>query len=240
MSRGLSTTARAGGVLALSLVTALVLASAAHAGRTKLMYRMEPRAHGAREGVTQAQIRKVVVDLLERGGWVTHTRTAGVVEADISVRRGKHRATIVVVFDDQNFAVRYLDSYNLGYTDSDCRAPRHSREDEPRYMKTARERLSVPHSERCVSEAIHPDYNHWVRKLEGDIVSAVPRLRPAASQTPVPTASATVVAEGVRKLEALHEAGVLTAAELEAHKRLLPGSGLVGAGSQSVTTESDE
>ncbi len=207
------------------VIVILVLASASYAGRKTTMYRMEPRAHRADDGVTQDQIRRSVIEILERRGWTVHVRTAGVVEADISISKGKHRATIAVVFDDKNFAVRYVSSYDLGYSGASCRDGEIDEDGLPSYLQGPAKRMRRHIEAGCVGEVIHPSYNEWVQQIEEEIARNVPRLGPSRSAAAVPPATSDSVSEAVRKLDALHAAGLLTAEEVEAHKRLLPGVG---------------
>jgi predicted secreted protein len=209
------------------LLAAPTIISPADATRIGTMYRMERRAHGAPDGVTQAQIRKIVIDLAEQRGWEAHVRTAGVVETDASWRSGKHRFTVATVFDDETFAVRYVSSYNLGYSDTHCRAP-YPAEVASR-MERTRERMGRNRAERCNTEVIHPSYNNFVQQFEADIVEAVSQLKPepAAAQS---VAVADTVAEENRRLEALQASGIVTLEERMAHQKLLAGSDVDEAG----------
>jgi hypothetical protein len=208
--------------VAIISVAVLTAASPAAAGRTTAMYRMEPRPHGAAAGVTQEQMRTAVVELIEKRGWAAHVRTAGVVEADASWSRNKHRFTVATVFDDETFVIRYLSSYNLGYTDSYCRAPRPG--DSPPGMMRDRDRLRLPREERCRTEVIHPSYNDFVQQLEADIAKAIARIEPAPDADPISIPVADSAEEENRRLEGLYAGGVLTKEELQAHQRLLSAS----------------
>jgi len=209
------------------LLVAATFVSPVDAARISTMYRMEGRAHGAPAGVTQAQIRRVVIDLAEQRGWEAHVRTAGVVETDASWSSGKHRFTVATVFDDETFTVRYVSSYNLGYSDTACRAPFSA--DVDARMERARDRMGRSRVERCNTEVIHPHYNNFVQQFETDIAEAVSRLEPepAASGS---VAVADTVAEENRRLEALQASGILTSDELKTHQRLLASSDVDAAG----------
>ncbi len=209
---------KSSGALTLGLFAVSLLATPADAGRTRTMYRMESRPHGAADGVTQAQIRQKVIELAENRGWAVHVRTAGVVEADNSWSNGKHRFTIATVFDDEFFTIRYVSSHNLGHSDTSCSAPQPA--DLPSHMASARERLQRSRSERCTTEVIHPSYNDFVVQFEEDIAEAVPKLQPAPADA-APVAVADTVDEELRRLDALQAAGILTPSELQAQRRLL-------------------
>jgi len=203
----------------LAVFAAVLAMTASEVGATRIakMYRMEPKAHGAAAGVTQDQIRRTVVAIAERRGWTTYVRTRGVVEADFSLSKGKHRGSVAIVFDDRNFVIRYLSSYNLGHRENYCPAPRPY--DSPPGEERARDRLLRPRAERCTRELIHPTYNNFVQELEDEIAATVPKLTPHAAAAPdLPGDS---VEEETRKLEALHDAGTLTDEEWESQKRLL-------------------
>lgn len=207
----------------LTIGTVLIAATPATARRTNEMYRMQARAHGAASGVTQAQMRTVALELIEKRGWAAHVRTAGVVEADASWSRNKHRFTVALVFDDTNFVIRYVSSYNLGYTDTACR-PRPP-DITPLGMVRDRDRMLVPRKERCKAEIIHPSYNDFVRQFEHDIAKAFPLIAPAPESPPPSGGVAASIDEENRYLENLYAEGVLTQDELRAQQRLLGLSG---------------
>jgi hypothetical protein len=201
--------------------TWLATGSPANAARTTEMYRMQPRPHRASEGVTDEQIRGAIVKAAERAGWRPYVRGARIVEVYISVRGGKHTATVEVEFDEQNYVVRYVTSYNLGHNDHYCGPPKRVSVAGPRRRR--REKV-------CDGEIIHPHYNDWVRGLEDGILRSIVLLREgepvrpiSTPKKPAPSPAPLFVADELKKLKVLRDEGVLTEEEFDVQKRRLLG-----------------
>jgi hypothetical protein len=191
-------------------VLAAVAISSPAAARIDEMYRMERRPHGASAEWTMSDLEDAIIEAAKRSGWRARPREPGVIEAEKSVRAGKHRAIVEIFYDQKSFLVRYLRSYNLNYDAEKCRAGN------KRHQKYCR-------------EVIHPHYNVWVRTLEDDIAREIawsdPVRKEADTSTPAPQASdpSMFVADEILKLKKLEEEGILTPEEFEAQKKKLLG-----------------
>jgi hypothetical protein len=194
----------------LVVLATLVITSPVEA-RIDEMYRMERRRHHASAQLTTSDLEKAIIEAAKRSGWWARVREPGVIEAEKSVRAGKHRAVVEIFYDDNTFLVKYLRSYNLNHNPDKCRASNKRRQ---KYCR----------------EVIHPHYNVWVKTLEDDIAREIswtdPAREDAEAATPAPetTDPSVFVADEILKLKKLEEAGILTPEEFEAQKMKLLGN----------------
>ncbi len=188
--------------LVLLAVMLVAFVPAAGSARSEATYRMARRLHAAPPQATLEQIERTMVAAVERAGWSARVREPGVVEAEKSVRDGKHTALVEIRFDERSFLIQYLSSHNLNYDPESC------------HRRARRKRV-------C-REVIHPHYNVWVRTLEGNVMRLTVEAG-KASKAPVDkgASSGVMIADELIKLKALVDQGVLTAEEFESRKKKL-------------------
>ena len=199
------------------------IASPAVAARKTAMESMStPRPHNAEAGVSLDAITRCVIAAAEVNEWRPTFEKPGVVLAEKVTQEGKHRATVKISYDTESFIIKYVTSYNLGYTEKHCRS--HT-------FGNPNIRKRTP----CYGPAIHPNYNAWLRILANSIADhaallaagdAGPKIRyslPGADTNSEPRdrIAPALVADEIRKLKGLADDGILSQQEYEDRKKLL-------------------
>jgi len=193
---------------------------AAPAFATVPLENIGPRTHRAPAGATLDDIRDSIVQGAGELGWDLRESEPDRVRVSIVVQ-SRHEATVDIRFDADTFAIDYVVSMNLDYTETGIGAAKRSQKSNLRRLTTEQTFDLGPR--------IHEDYNQWVRTLANRVEQRIaqrppdPRRPPAEVTEPAtPNAEPPVlVADELEKLDGLRRRGVLTEAEFQAQKAKL-------------------
>jgi hypothetical protein len=97
----------------------------------------EPAPVQVPQGLTQEQVAEAVKATLLGRGWAINSQRAGVINSTLYIR--EHTATINAIYDIEQVQLKYVDSTNLDYSESN--------------------------GER----QIHRNYNSWIDNLVNDL-----------------------------------------------------------------------
>ena len=176
----------------------------------------EPIAHGAADGVTVGQVRAAVLRAAAYELWSAEVMIDGRVKAEYVTQQGKHSAIVTITVDPENFLIRYLSSFQMGYRRNYC-------------LNSSMGNQRARRTRRCSSEGIHPFYNDWIGELAYAIQDEVAALMPGPEggdgsdevSDPMTERERFEIAEKMRSLIARRDAGEITEEEFEERKRAL-------------------
>lgn len=185
-----------------------------------------PRAHRAPAGATLDDIRASIIRGASEAGWALEASSLETVRVSIQ-GEAEQRATVDIRFDDETFAIRYVDSVDLDYSETGVAGPRRS-------QKSTLRRLSTEQTMQ-LGPKIDARYNEWIATLADRVARRIAAplpsrpLAPARASSPAPAtgpaagteATPTMIADELEKLDALRRRGVLTEAEFQAQKAKL-------------------
>ncbi len=186
-------------------VVALILAvawmsPASTSAQSATIQNVPPTPHYAPPGTPLADLAEGIKMAAGTKGWAIVGETPGSMTAELRIR--VHEATVVILYDESNYQIDYLDSFNLGFNPNDLRKPGRNR----RGIKGPR---------------IHRNYNAWVKNLARSIAIQLRNPPKAADPPTAAPNNSTMIADELDKLDALRQRGVLTQQEFDEQKAKL-------------------
>ena len=189
-------------VAAVAVVMTFGLAAGNAAG-SETIRNILPTAHGAPADASLEEISRAIEQAAGELQWYGASESAESIAVSTTVRQ-KHRATVMIGFDEANFWITYRNSSNLDYNASDVTM-----------WTNVDKRVVVGKGPR-----IHKNYNVWVQDLANHIAMRT-RLLLADQRSQSPSPSPALIADELEKLDQLRARGVLTQEEFDAQKAKL-------------------